>query len=106
MSYQWLHLGNGRSVYRKATDRPSGRSDLPAPGVISDTLDRPLYSGADGKQYTSKAALRASYLPSGNPQGIRYEEVGNEQVPLVRKAPVVDEAGIDASIHRAIQKLS
>lgn len=70
--------------------------------MVSDTLPEPLYSGADGKQYTSKAALRASYLPSGNPDGIRYEEVGNETIP--HNPPEPDMASIDADIERAIAR--
>ena len=80
------------------------RGAFPCPMLASDMLDEPLYSGADGRLYTSKAALRASYLPSGNPDGIRYDEVGNETIPLTPPEP--DTAGIDASIQKAISRLN
>lgn len=78
------------------------RSPLPAPMVISDTLE-PTQSMADGKYYTSKAALRATYKPSGNPDGISYVEVGNEQVKDPPK-PKIDEAGIQASLQKALAR--
>lgn len=53
------------------------RSDLPAPMVSIDTMD-PVRSMADGKVYTSKSAIRATYRADGNPQGVTYEEVGND----------------------------
>lgn len=105
MAYAWFDKGNGRSVYRRVRDdAPRAPSAFPRPGLALDTLDEPLYSGADGKLYTSKSALRASYLPSGNPDGIRYDEVGNETVPHTPPEP--DTKGIDDSINRAIARLS
>lgn len=80
------------------------RADLPCPATISDTLAAPLYSGADGKQYTSKSALRGSYLPGGNPDGIRYEEVGNEKISAA-PAYKPDDKAIDASIMKAMSQL-
>lgn len=46
-----------------------------------DTSDEqpPLVSMADGKTYTSKAAMRESYKPGGNPQGATFVEVGDDQ---------------------------
>lgn len=58
-------------------ERNLAASDLPVPGVISDTMD-PVQSMVDGKFYTSKSALRSTYLPSGNAEGKRYVEVGND----------------------------
>lgn len=102
----WVRNRRGNLVMRySAPLRPAARSDFPCPMIASDTLDEALYSGADGKQYTSKAALRASYLPSGNPDGIRYEEVGNETIPHAPKREP-DMAGIDASINKAIARLN
>lgn len=51
---------------------------ISAPRVLSDTI-APV-RGADGKIHDSLAGLRASYLPSGNPQGQRYIELGHESI--------------------------
>jgi len=103
---RWYTLENGRQVYRSVPKPAASRSDLPIPYVISDTLDSALYSGADGKQYTSKAALRATYKASGNPRGIEFTEVGNE-ITLPQPSEIkTSDKGIDESLHRAIQALS
>jgi len=53
--------------------------------VISDYID-PVLSHANGKMYDSKSGLYASYLPSGNPQGERYECIGEKvAAPFERK---------------------
>ena len=65
--------------------RTVARSDLPMPMIRVDTTP-PLRSMADGKVYTSKAAMRASYKASGNPQGIEYTEVGDDR-SFVNPAP-------------------
>lgn len=39
----------------------------------------PTLSMADGKYYTSKAKMRESYKPGGNPQGATFVEVGDDQ---------------------------
>ena len=103
---RWFTLPNGRQVYRAVPARPAARSDLPVPYLISDNLDAPLYSGADGQQYTSKAALRASYRASGNPQGIEYTEVGNDLAPISERGLETSDKGIDESIMKAIAQLS
>jgi hypothetical protein len=59
----------------KRPDRPSKRSELPVPFVISDTMD-PIEQ-VDGKFYTSKRAFRAVGRANG------LVEVGNEK--LTRK---------------------
>jgi len=77
-------------------------SDLPRPMVISDYTE--LRSMADGRMYTSKAALRASYLPSGNPQGARYIEVGNEELkPPPPMKP--DKKAIRESVRKAAARV-
>jgi putative FmdB family regulatory protein len=38
------------------------------------------FRGPDGRVHTSLASYRRALLPSGNPQGERYVEVGNEEV--------------------------
>lgn len=78
------------------------RSSLPSPMVISDTMD-PVRSMADGKEYTSKAALRSTYKPSGNPDGISYVEVGNEK-PTGTVKPKADEKAIQESLHKALAR--
>lgn len=64
-------------------------SDMPSPMVIMDTMPA-VQSQVDGKMYTSKAALRATYKPSGNAEGKEYVEVGNDPSrlkPFKRKPP-------------------
>lgn len=50
---------------------------LAAPNVIRDEMDA-VQNQHDGKMYTSKRAMRASYRPSGNKEGIQLVEVGND----------------------------
>lgn len=104
--YDWFQVDDGRTVYRKVEQRPIGvRSDMPSPMIVKDTLDQPLQSMADGKYYTSKAALRATYRPSGNPQGNSYVEVGNEVQPITAE-PKIDSKKIDDSLQRAMTRYS
>lgn len=80
--YGWITLGDGREVYRRLDyGRPPARSDLPFPMIVSDEMD-PVQSQLDGKFYTSKSALRATYKPSGNAEGKEYAEVGNDPARL------------------------
>lgn len=60
------------------------RSTLPAPFFVCDTME-PVQSMVDGKFYTSKSALRATYQPSGNKEGKRYVELGNDSSVLSPK---------------------
>ena len=83
-----------------------GTSSLSSPYFVTDTLDTPLYSGADGKQYTSKSALRATYKASGNPRGVEFHEVGNDTSFTPPKEIKTSDAGIDNSIRKAISQLS
>lgn len=78
------------------------RSSLPSPMVISDTME-PVKSMADGKVYTSKAAMRATYKPPGNPDGASYVEVGNEKPTGIVK-PKADEKAIQASLQKALAR--
>jgi hypothetical protein len=96
---RWYNLANGRQVYRAAPKHIVTRSGLPCPYLSLDTID-PVMSMADGKEYASKSALRATYKAGGNPQGIDYVEVGNES--LAKPAPRVrnDALAIEA-IERA-----
>ncbi|UIJ43788.1 zinc ribbon domain-containing protein [Sphingomonas cannabina] len=49
-----------------------------APRVISDYIE-PI-RGPDGKIHDSMRSYRRSLEPSGNPQGERYIEIGNEEL--------------------------
>ncbi len=71
--------------------------------MATDTLDQPVKSMADGKYYSSKAALRSTYKPSGNPDGIRYLEVGNDTQPIATK-PKRDDAEITKTLHKALAR--
>jgi hypothetical protein len=101
---QWFTLPNGRQVYRTPPDqtRSQGRSTtLAIPYFKRDTIEL-CQSQADGRWYDSLSALRATYKPSGNPQGEEYIELGNQEIrsePEPRKklekaevADIVDQA--------------
>lgn len=80
VEYRWYSNGKGRSVYRPVPqDTKQAKSGLACPFMILDTID-PTVSQADGKEYTSKAALRATYKAENNPQGINYIELGTEKI--------------------------
>lgn len=64
-------------------------SDISSPMVIMDTMPA-VQSMVDGKMYDSKAALRATYKPTGNAEGKEYIEVGNDPArhkPFKRAKP-------------------
>ena len=99
----WHELDNWPRECYKITS--AARSDaLPVPNVISDSIE-PVQSMADGRYYSSKAALRATYKPSGNPDGASYVEVGNEAAkPYTPPQPKIETAGIDAALHKAVAR--
>lgn len=77
-----------------------------AASVISDEMP-PVRSGADGKLYTSKSAIRRSYKPSGNPQGIRFVELGNNHADGPGRPTQPDtSAAVHASLERALSRYS
>jgi hypothetical protein len=83
------------------------KSDLPSPMIISDTIE-PTQSMADGKFYTSKAAIRATYKPSGNKDGKSYIEVGNDSSvvnPKPFKRPKPDRKEVRKSIEKAFSRV-
>lgn len=82
------------------THIPPARANLACPMIANDNMEREAW-GPDGKAHTSKASLRASYKPSGNPMGNSYIEVGNEAIPDHRPKPASD-ASIDNSIRKAL----
>lgn len=101
--YAWFDNGRGRSVYRRVrNEAPPARSELPCPMVVSDAIE--IRSMADGKIYTSKAALRASYLPSGNPSGERFIEIGNEAL-TPPPPPKPDRKAIRDSVGKALNRV-
>lgn len=105
--YAWFDNGKGRQVYRPIpVDTHGAKSGLATPYFTTDTLSEALYSGADGKQYTSKAALRATYKANGNPRGVEFYEVGNDTSFAPPKEIKTSDSGIDASLQKAIAKLT
>lgn len=71
-----------------------------APRILADTIEPCM--GADGKMHTSLGSLRASYRPSGNPQGESYTEIGNEKIAAAPK-PAIDKAQRREDIKAAMQ---
>lgn len=55
------------------------RSDLPCPQIVRP-FSEPVQSLADGKYYTDPGSLRKSYRADGNPHGVDFIELGNEEV--------------------------
>lgn len=82
MPHQWVTLESGRQVYRNVEPRQVRRSSFPCPMLIKDQIT-PVQSQADGQWHDSMSSLRRSYRADGNPQGIEYTEVGDED----RKEP-------------------
>lgn len=95
----------------KLIDKATGevfQTDPDAPAcaplvLTTDTLDQPVKSMADGRYYSSKAGLRATYRPSGNPQGESYVEIGNETSAIASR-PQRDPKGIDDALHKALAR--
>lgn len=74
----FLNLDTGKFepiVYRTYDDR----NPAPRPRINTSDEQPALMSYADGKMYTSKAAMRESYKPGGNPQGATFVEIGDDQ---------------------------
>lgn len=90
----------------KVVPKGTRRRDLGSGRPVSDELPEAVQSMADGRFYTSKAALRASYRASGNPQGIEYTEVGNDPARLrPPPPPKPDTAGVTEAIRKAIARV-
>ena len=80
------------------------RSIHGCPMVITDEMP-PTQSMADGKVYTSKAAIRATYKPSGNAEGACYTEVGNDPAMLRRQPkPKPNRKTIKAAVGQAFSR--
>ena len=95
MTYAWIDGGEGRKVFRRIRDDKPARSDLPFPMIMSDQIE--LKSMVDGRIYTSKAALRASYREKG------YVEVGNEALKPAPK-PKPDRKAVRDALGRAFNR--
>lgn len=95
MTYAWIDLGDGRSVFRNVAEQPRGPvSHLPSPMVISDTMD--LTEHIDGKFYDSKSRFRKVTKAHG------CVEVGNDPARFrkpERKKP--DRKAIKDAVKRA-----
>jgi hypothetical protein len=77
------------------------RSIHGCPMVIGDAIE-PVQSMVDGKFYTSKSALRATYKPSGNAKGESFVEVGNDPAMFRPKPkPKPDPQAVKAAVGRA-----
>jgi hypothetical protein len=77
-----------------------GRSDLPLPHIVRPFAE-PVQSMADGKFYDDPASLRRTYRADGNPQGVEYVEVGNEDITKFTP-PKRDRRADREAIERAI----
>lgn len=101
--FEWIDTGTGRQTYRRRVEPNMRRSELPFPMLIADAIE-PTQSMADGKFYESKQALRRTYRADGNPQGVEYIEVGNDQRPREQKAGSVnrDKSRVRESIEKAM----
>lgn len=97
----WFVYDDGRQLLRKIAREESRKG---SPAIIRDSFDKPVQSMADGNYYDSKSALAKTYLPSGNPQGERYECIGERVAqPFVKKRS--DREGREAAIKRAISEM-
>ncbi len=77
---------------------------LCAPMIGTDEMPA-VQNQHDGQFYTSKRALRASYLPSGNKEGVRLIEIGDDKSRLLpRKKAKPDRKGIKTSIEKAVAR--
>lgn len=64
--------------------RPGDPGAIVAPNVIRDGLPTARQSQVTGEFFDSKRGLRATYQPSGNPEGRLYQEIGTEKQPAFR----------------------
>ena len=73
--------------------------------VIRDEMDRPVRSMADGKLYTSKAALRRTYRASGNPRASRTPRSATTRPGSSNpKTPKPDFKSINDSMEKALAR--
>lgn len=98
--FAWFKFDDGVSLHRRLDRGESTSSGLV---IMSDHIDA-VRSMADGKTYDSKSALYRSYTPDGNPQGVRYECVGNENTSKFTR-PTRDKAKAIEAVKRALGEL-
>lgn len=77
---------------------------FPVPHIVRP-FSEPVQSMADGKFYDDPASLRATYKASGNPQGVDYIEVGNEDITKFTP-PKEDRKAKRDAIERAIEDVN
>jgi len=79
---------------------PDRRGSVACPTIIGDTME-PTQSMLDGKVYTSKSRLRATYKAAG------VVEVGNDpQRFKPRERPKIDRAEVKKSLERATARFN
>jgi hypothetical protein len=98
--YAWFVFDDGRSYHRRLDAQEQSER---GPIIMSDNIDA-VMSHADGKTYTSKSALYRSYKPDGNPQGVRYECIG-EQIAKPFERPKRDKAAARRAIDRTLSEM-
>lgn len=85
--------------------RPGDPDAIVAPNVIRDELPTARQSQVTGTWHESKRGIRATYQPSGNPEGRLYQEIGNEvQKPFQR--PKLDRKKIKDAVDHAKTRLA
>ena len=100
MSDGWIKTDRGwKKRYSPQADAVQPGS-FPCPRIVRQ-FSAPVKSMADGKYYDDPASLRATYKASGNPQGVDYAEVGNEDITTFTPPKKDRKANRDA-IARAI----
>lgn len=72
---------DGRWVNKETglVDPPRYPGQICRPRINTSDEQEPTLSMADGNYYTSKAKMRESYKPGGNPQGATFVEIGDDQ---------------------------
>lgn len=95
-------------LMNKATGvvEPFNRDAKPClPRIDTGDSHEPLLSMADGKYYTSKAAMRESYKAKNNAQGVEYVEVGDQRSQGMASAKKDNTGLIKESVSRAMADL-
>lgn len=98
---KWVNKATG------LVDPPRFPGQICKPRINTSDEQAPTLSMADGKYYTSKAKMRESYKPGGNPQGATFVEIGDDQsykkAAQERRKP--DVSKITESVDRAFADL-
>ncbi len=93
MTYRWIKLDNGRSVYRKASVERGPASELPAPMLIRDQMD-PLRHPITGDMIESKNEFRAITRKNGG------EELGNDKQTVSPPRDTTYESDVGEAIRK------